>query len=86
MELEQLYQESGDINKYFQCLLLLLENQSLFKEEEFIELKKLFTNTNVIFDEKRLNYWFGQSNILMNEIKRYIAKQAYSKYTDLASL
>lgn len=86
MELEQLYQESGDINKYFQCLLLLLENQSLFKEEEFIELKNLFTNTNVIFDEKRLNYWFGQSNILMNEIKRYIAKQAYSKYTDLASL
>jgi len=31
------------------------------------------------------NYWFGQSNILMNEIKRYIAKQAYCKYTDIAS-
>lgn len=35
--------------------------------------------------KKRLNYWFGQSNILMNEIKRYIAKQAYCKYTDIAS-
>lgn len=86
MELEQLYQESGDVNKYFQCLLLLLENQDLFTEEEFIELKKLFSNANVTFDAMRLNYWFGQSNILMNEIKRHIAKQAYNKYTDLASL
>ncbi len=86
MELEQLYQESGDINKYFQCLLSLLENQDLFTEEEFIELKNLFSNTNVTFNEMRLNYWFGQSNILMNEIKRNIAKQAYNKYTDLASL
>lgn len=85
IQLEQLYQESGNINKYFQCLLLLLENQSLFTEDEFIELKSLFSNANVSFDEKRLNYWFGQSNILMNEIKRYIAKQAYCKYTDIAS-
>jgi len=54
IQLEQLYQESGNINKYFQCLLLLLENQSLFTEDEFIELKSLFSNANVSFDEKRL--------------------------------
>lgn len=65
--------------------LTFIRKSIIITEDEFIELKSLFSNANVSFDEKRLNYWFGQSNILMNEIKRYIAKQAYCKYTDIAS-
>jgi GTPase SAR1 family protein len=86
IQLEKLFQECGNINKYFQCLLLLLENESLFTKEEYVELKELFSNTKKSFDVNRLNYWFGQSNIIMNEKKRYIAKLAYNKYTDLACL
>lgn len=83
-ELEILYQESGEENRYFQALLLLIENESLFSKAEKEELSKLFGNGNVPFDNQRLKYWFGQSNTNINETRRELAHLAYNKYTDIA--
>lgn len=83
-EFEILYQESGDENRYFQALILLVENESLFSKAEKEELSKLFSNNSVQFDNQRLNYWFAQSNTHINEIRRELAHLAYNKYTDIA--
>lgn len=83
LRLEELKEVCGNSNKYFQCLSLLTENNDLFAKDELEELKLLFSEEKCSFSDARLQYWFGQSNLLMNETKRYLARQAYNRYTEL---
>lgn len=84
LSLEELSQITEDINNYFQGLISIIENKSLFSDEEFQELSDLLSDKLSSFDEVRLNYWYGEKNNSINVIRRNIASLAYSKYTDLA--
>lgn len=83
-ELELLSQETKDANTYFQALISLAENYQLFTDEEYEELKGLFSDKITIFNNDRLNFWFRDKNNSIFELRRDIAEKAYSKYTDIA--
>lgn len=83
-ELEVLSQKTQDANIYFQAFISLTENFHLFSEDEYEELKGLFSNQIVSFDNNRLNFWFREKSNSLSEIRREIAEKAYNKYTDIA--
>ena len=83
-ELEILSQETQNANKYFQALICLTENRKHVSDEEFEELKNLFSDKRTEFDNERLNFWFKEKNNSISEIRRYLAETAYNKYTDIA--
>ena len=83
-ELEILSQATRDANTYFQAMISLAENYQLFTEEEYEELKGLFSDKITIFNNDRLNFWFRDKNNSISELRRDIAEKAYSKYTDIA--
>lgn len=81
---EDLLSQVESANADFQCFTVVAENNQLFSKEEYEELKILFSNQKLEFDNEKMNYWYSLSNNSSNEQIREIARRAYFKYNDLA--